>query len=188
LELRNALSVVSVAVHVVQAKLRTRLNELSSEEGFVASLHVHPPEPGGPLIGVAQIELVEQKGIREDSRYFNRKSRTTGQPGKRQVTLIECEQIEEHSKELGIAHLQAGVVRSNIETTGISLQELVGLQVQIGEAVLLIYEPRTPCQKMDLIHPGLRARMENARQGVLAQVMRSGMVRVGDGIRKLAEP
>jgi len=27
--------------------------------------------------------------------------------------------------------------------------------------------------------------MENARQGVLAQVVRSGMVRVGDRIRKL---
>jgi MOSC domain-containing protein YiiM len=151
----------------------------------VASLHVHPSEPGKSLVPVERIELVEEKGIREDSRYFNRKSRTTGQPSKRQVTLIEREQIEEHSNELGITHIEPGVVRSNVETTGIYLQELVGLEVEIGEARVLITEARTPCQKMDLIHPGLRARMENARQGVLAQVVRSGMVRVGDRIRKL---
>jgi MOSC domain-containing protein YiiM len=36
---------------------------------------------------------------------------------------------------------------------------------------------------MNALCPGLRERMENNRQGVLAQVVRSGTIRVGDPIR-----
>src|SRR5205823_1352984 len=116
------------------------------------------------------------------------KTRAAGKPSRRQVTLIEREQLEEHSRKLGISLIAAGLVRSNIETIGISFQGLGGSEVEIGEATLLIYEPRMPCQKMDQIHPGLRELMENGRQGVLAQVLRSGVVRVGDRIRKLQKP
>jgi MOSC domain-containing protein YiiM len=62
---------------------------------------------------------------------------------------------------------------------------LVGQEIQIGEAVLFIHEPRDPCEKMDAICKGLRERMLNARQGVIAEVRRSGTVRVGDEIRAL---
>ena len=44
------------------------------------------------------------------------------------------------------------------------------------------YAPRDPCAKMDAICQGLRARMMDQRQGVLAEVVRSGAVRVGDAI------
>jgi MOSC domain-containing protein YiiM len=53
-----------------------------------------------------------------------------------------------------------------------------------SEAILFLYEPRTPCPKMYAIHPGLQESMKNARQGVLGQVVRSGLIRVGDPIRK----
>jgi hypothetical protein len=170
---------------VLDPKQKTKLTHLSSNEGVVASLHVHPAISGGPLLNLECIELVQDQGIREDSRYFNRKSRSTGQPSKRQVTLIEREQIEEHLDQLGIPPIPAGTVRSNIETAGISLRELLGCQVQLGQAVLLAYEARTPCEKMDQIHPGLCEQMKHGRQGVLAQVLKSGIVRVGDAIRKL---
>ena len=38
---------------------------------------------------------------------------------------------------------------------------------------------------MERIQPGLQERMKNGKQGVLAQVVRSGKVRVGDEIRVL---
>jgi MOSC domain-containing protein YiiM len=41
---------------------------------------------------------------------------------------------------------------------------------------------------MDAICPGLRKLMEPDRQGVLAQVVRSGRIRTGDAIRVLRRP
>ena len=150
--------------------------------GRVASLHLHPTEPGVPLQTVAEIELVEAKGILGEPRYYGRVSHDTGQPSRRQVTLIEREQIAEHAAALEAGSIPPGAVRSNIETAGINLIALVGREVEIGEAVLLLYAPRDPCAKMDAVCPGLRELMKNQRQGVVAEIVRSGRVRVGDTI------
>lgn len=149
----------------------------------MASLHIHPPKAGLPLRAVDTIHFVEGRGIEEDKRYFGRTSRSTGKPSRRQVTLIEREVIGEHAAAFGLQAIPPGNVRSNVETTGIDLQALVGCEVQVGEAVVRCYEARTPCDKMDALIPGLRDAMEDGRQGVLAYVVRSGVVRVGDEIR-----
>jgi len=160
------------------------MNEMNSPAlpGRVASLHLHPNEPGAPLRTVQEIELVEAKGILGEPRYFGRASRDTGQPSRRQVTLIEREQIAEHAAALRLTSIPPGAVRSNIETLGINLIALVGREIEIGEALLLLYAQRDPCVKMDAVCLGLRELMKNKRQGVLAQVLRSGRVRVGDAI------
>jgi MOSC domain-containing protein YiiM len=154
----------------------------NNETGRVASLHLHPEKAGEPMRGVDEFELVEQKGIRGNPRKFGAISRSTGQPSKRQVSLIEREQIGEHAAALGLEVIAPGAVRSNIETHGIDLVTLVGRHIEIGEAVLFLYEPRTPCEKMDRICQGLRALMDNSKQGVLAQVIRGGTIRIGDTI------
>ncbi len=153
--------------------------------GRVASLHLHPEQPGTPLLNVGAIEVVEGKGIIADTRYFGRTGSSTGQPSRRQVTLIEREQIAEHAAALGLESIPPGVVRSNVETTGIDLIGLIGLEVQIGDAVLFLYAPRDPCAKMDAICRGLRERMMERRQGVLAEVRKSGRIKVEDTIRVL---
>src|ERR1035437_1794891 len=150
--------------------------------GHVASLHLHPVVSGAPLQSVESIEVFEGKGIAGDARYFGKLSRDTGQPTRRQVTLIEREQIAEHATALGLPAITPGAVRSNIETSGINLIALLGCKIEIGEAVLRLYAPRDPCAKMDAICQGLRARMMNQRQGVLAEVVRSGGVRFGNTI------
>ena len=150
--------------------------------GHVASLHLHPAESGQPLQSVETIEVVESRGVAGDARYFGKLSRDTGQPSRRQVTLIEREQIAEHATGLGLPAIAPGAVRSNIETAGINLIALLGREIEIGTAVLRLYAPRDPCAKMDAICQGLRARMMDQRQGVLAEVVRSGSVRVGDSI------
>ena len=150
--------------------------------GRVASLHLHPEEPGAMMQTAQQIEVIEAKGILNEPRYFGRKSRGSSEPSKRQITLMEREQIAEHAATLGLESIPAGAVRSNIETTGIHLVSLIGKEVQIGEAVLLLYGARDPCEKMDAICQGLRELMMNNRQGVLAQVIRSGKIQVEDRI------
>jgi MOSC domain-containing protein YiiM len=154
-----------------------------SNKGQVASLHLHPNSSGAALSSVNEVELVEAKGIEGDARYFGKLSGHNGKPARRQVTLIEREQIAEHAGALGLGEILPGVVRSNVETAGIDLVSLVGQEISIGEAVLFLYAPRDPCEKMDAICQGLRERMLENRQGVLAEVRRSGRVRVGDGIQ-----
>jgi MOSC domain-containing protein YiiM len=148
----------------------------------VVSLHLHPVIAGAPLHAVEAIELVEGKGILNEPRYFGKISRRTGGASRRQVSLIEREQISEHAAALGLQTIAPGAVRSNIETLGIKLVELVGKEIEIGEAVLFLYEPRDPCSKMDAICQGLRELMMNQRQGVMAEVKRGGRICVGDVI------
>jgi len=161
------------------------MNRASSSisNGRVASLHLHPREPGTPMQNVQEIEVIESKGLLGEPRYFEKASRETGRPSKRQVTLIEREEIAEHAATLGLQSIAAGAVRSNIETSGIDLISLIGKEVEIGEAILLLYAPRDPCAKMDAICQGLREQMMNNRQGVLAQIIRSGKIRVGDQVK-----
>jgi len=155
---------------------------MSEIKGRVVSLHLHPEKSGEPLRTVKRIEVVEQKGIRGNGRYFGRNSRRTGQPSKRQVTLMEREQIYAHATTLGLETIAPGAVRSNLETLGVNLIELIGREVRVGEATLLFYEARLPCEKMDRICQGLRGLMENNKQGVLAQVIHGGVIRLGDEI------
>ncbi len=151
--------------------------------GRVASLHLHPPTSGGPLQSVEMMELIEAKGIVGDHRYFGRLSRTTGKITRRQVSLIEREQIAEHAVSLGLETISPGAVRANIETFGINLIQLIGSEVEIGEAILKFYEPRDPCRQMDAVCQGLRERMMNSRQGVMAEIVKSGVVRIGDTVQ-----
>ena len=152
--------------------------------GRVASLHLHSPEPRTPLQSVESVEVIEAKGILGEPRYFARK-RKDGQPSKRQVTLVEREQLSVHAAALGLETIPPGAVRSNIETLGIDLISLIGRDIQIGEAILHLYAPRDPCEQMDAICQGLRELMLNQKQGVLAQVIQRGKIRVGDAILPL---
>jgi MOSC domain-containing protein YiiM len=151
--------------------------------GWVASLHLHPSEPGTPLQSVDAIEAIASKGIAGEPRYFGRTSQTTGKPHRRQLSLIAREQIAEHAAALGLETIPPGAVRANIETLGLHLGSLVGRSVAIGDAVLFLYEPRRPCEKMDAVCHGLRALMADGRQGVMAEIIQSGRIRVNDPIR-----
>jgi len=150
--------------------------------GTVASLHLHPSIGGEPLQSVNEMFAEAGKGIVGDARVYGRKDRT-GEPSRRQISLIAREQIAQHAAALGLAEIAPGAVRSNIETSGIDLMSLAGQQVNVGGAVLLFYEPRTPCWKMDLIAPCLQNMMALGRQGMMAQIIASGRIRVGDEIR-----
>lgn len=156
-------------------------SENPAKAGRVASLHLHPARGGGEMRAVQEIQAVQDKGIAGEPRYFGRASRSGG-PSRRQVSLIERETIAAHVDTLGLPGLDPGEVRSNIETEGIDLVALVGKEVAVGSAILYFSEPRDPCQKMDDLAPGLRAAMENGKQGVIAQVRQSGQIKVGDSI------
>lgn len=148
--------------------------------GFAVSLHLHPAIAGEPLLSVEEFTVVVGKGIKSngEGRMFDRNNL-------RQVSLIEREQLAKHAESLGHPGFAPGEARSNIETKGLDLIKLIGRNIRIGEAELRIYQSRTPCHKMDLLAPGLRERMMDGQQGIMAEVVQSGIIRAGDYIAPL---
>jgi len=148
--------------------------------GFAVSLHLHPAIAGEPLLSVEEFTVVVGKGIKSngEGRMFDRNNL-------RQVSLIEREQLAKHAESLGYPGFAPGEARSNIETKGLDLIKLIGRNIRIGEAELRIHQPRTPCHKMDLLAPGLRERMMDGQQGIMAEVVQSGIIRAGDYIAPL---
>ena len=145
--------------------------------GSVASLHLHPDVSGDLMINVDSLELIADVGIKR-----NGGNRNYGNNGRRQVSLIEREVLSEHAVDLAIPYFYPGQIRANIETKGINLVELIGSNIGIGKTKLQIIEARTPCDKMDKIFPGLRKKMEHEKQGVLAEVIESGIIQEGNKI------
>ena len=125
-----------------------------------------------PLRTVESARLVAGVGIEGD-----RHARSEGGRNTRQVLLMDEETLEA----LGLSH---GEVRENITTSGIELGSLhEGQRVSLGgQVVLEITERCAPCARMDEIRPGLQRELDG-RRGMLAMVVESGTVNVGDAIR-----
>ncbi len=91
----------------------------------------------------------------------------------RQVLLMDLETLEALS-------LWPGAVRENVTLQGFPLHQLrPGDRIRIGDALLEITKPCTPCARMDEIRPGLQEALRG-RRGVLARVLQSGWIRCGD--------
>lgn len=129
------------------------------------------PKKKEPLLPAPSLRLVEGLGIEGDRR---------ARPGSsRQVLLM----AEENCDAFGLA---PGEVRENIVTRGLDLQALPpGTRLGIGAALLEITKDCAPCEFMDTLRPGLQERIRG-RRGMLARVVRSGEIRVGDEILRSA--
>jgi MOSC domain-containing protein YiiM len=125
------------------------------------------PGHKAPMERAAVLNLVEGLGIEGDAHARPRSSR--------QVLLM----AEENCDAFGLA---PGDVRENVTLRGIDLQALpAGTRLDIGGAVLEITKDCEPCAFIDSLRPGLKDRMVR-RRGMLARVVRSGEIRVGDEI------
>ena len=143
-----------------------------------------------------RIRLVAGLGVEGDAHAgltMQHRSRWVKQrtvPNLRQLHLIHAELFDElAAKGFAIAPAQMG---ENVTTAGIDLLALsAGTRLRLGnEALIEITGLRNPCFKLDGIAPGLmQAVLEkgpgktlNRKAGVMAVVVASGVVRVGDAI------
>ena len=93
----------------------------------------------------------------------------------RQVLLMDMETLEEFG-------IPAGRARENITIRGIKLDALtLGQVLRVGEALLEVTKPCTPCHQMDEIRPGLKNELRG-RRGLLCRVIEGGAIRRGDRI------
>ena len=122
---------------------------------------------GEPMREFEEVFTVENKGFQD---CIHGRSGST-----RQVLVMDLETLEE----FGIA---PGRARENITTRGIALGTLpLGQRLRVGEALLEVTKPCTPCHQMDEIRQGLQESIRG-RRGLLCRVVESGRIRRGDRI------
>jgi MOSC domain-containing protein YiiM len=98
--------------------------------------------------------------------------------GKRNVLFVAAEDLEA----LGV---QPGTVKENFTVRGAEVMKWpLGQRLAIGDAEFEVSMVCDPCDLMETIRPGLQAEIDG-RRGMLARVLKSGQVAVGDPITLL---
>src|SRR5215831_13132788 len=99
-------------------------------------------------------------------------------PPRREVLLVS----REHLDAVGV---EPGAIRENVTVDGADVQTwAIGQRVRVGEALVEITMVCEPCHRMDELREGLRAELED-RRGMLARVVESGGIALGDEIELL---
>ena len=99
-------------------------------------------------------------------------------PPKREVLFVSKEHLDS-------VDVEPGAIRENITVEGADVQQWqIGQRVRTGEAEFEITMVCDPCHRMDELRNGLRARLDGKR-GMLARVVASGEVAVGDELELL---
>jgi MOSC domain-containing protein YiiM len=125
-----------------------------------------------PLEAAEAVTVVTGGGI-EGDRY-----------GNRDITLFEAEAIEGLEADTGIK-LEPRETRRNVMTRGISLNELLGHRIRVGEVEAVVTELCHPCAHLQkLTQPGVLRGLTN-RGGLNADVVIGGPIRVGDRLEDL---
>ncbi len=152
----------------------------------------------------ASITLLAGLGVEGDAhagvtvKHRSRVAADPTQPNLRQVHLIHAELIDTlRAQGFDVA---PGGMGENVTTRGVALLDLpVGARLGLGaEAVIEITGLRNPCAQLDRYRPGLMGAVLGRAAdgslvrlaGVMAIVLRGGVVRPGDGVsvRLPAEP
>jgi MOSC domain-containing protein YiiM len=99
-------------------------------------------------------------------------------PGKRSVLFVAAEDLD-------AVGVEPGEIRENFTVRGADVMAWpVGQQLSVGEAEFEVTMVCDPCHLMDEIRPGLQEELVG-RRGMLAQVVKTGEVRVGDPVTPL---
>jgi len=149
------------------------------------------------------ITLVAGLGVEGDVhsgatvRHRSRIARNPDAPNLRQVHLIHAELLAELTAG-GFRKVVPGALGENVTTSGLDLLALGrGTRLRIGpEAEIEITGLRNPCAQLDTFEPGLMAAVLGRtaegeiirKAGVMAIVLKGGIVRPGDRIAGLEAP
>lgn len=134
---------------------------------------------GEPMTSHESISLVPGLGIPGD-RYATRLGHWSDPRWRdQQLTLVEAELLDELA-------LPPDGLRRNIVVRGMELQDLIGLEFAIGDAVMRGKRICAPCRYIGELNarPGLLQALDG-RGGIRVSIVGPGTVRVGDPVRIL---
>ena len=135
----------------------------------ITGVWTSPARKSGRMDGHERRQAIEGQGL-EGCAHAN--------PPKREVLFAS----KEHLDSVGV---DPGAIRENLTVEGDDVQQwAIGQRVRAGGAVFEITMVCDPCQRMDDLRQGLRAELDGKR-GMLARVVESGEVAVGDEIELL---
>ena len=136
-------------------------------------------ESGKKMEEINSIKVIANKGIVND-RYFKENNDKNIQ-----ITLIESENVDYYNKISG-NNLIPTDFRRNVITKGISLNELVGKEILLGEVKLKVHDLCEPCRYLQelLGEKNLVKKLLN-RGGLRCELLTNGNININDLIRIL---
>jgi MOSC domain-containing protein YiiM len=151
--------------------------------GHVEHIHIAPAE-GAPLKSLSEVEAVSGVGLTGDR--YAQADHDAEYDGGQDLTLVEAEALERLAAEDGI-QLEPGATRRNLTTRGIALNDLVGKTFWVGGVLAKGIELCEPCNHLQQTIGKPILRPLTHRAGLRAQLLTSGVIRVGDELRPAAE-
>jgi MOSC domain-containing protein YiiM len=143
-------------------------------EGRVGAIFISPIK-GGQMQHVEEVRAITGAGLEGDRYFAGTGSFNKGEPGKRQVTLINGAFFDGSSFEYSES-------RRNIITFEVELMWLIGREFQIGTARMRGVKYCDPCLRPGNL-AGKKASFRDEffdRGGLIASVVADGVIRTGD--------
>ena len=129
---------------------------------------------------VERVRVLPGRGLDGD-RYEKGIGTFSNHKGQRDVSLIESEAIEAFERESGTS-LSAAESRRNILTRGVRLNDLVGIEFQVGNIRMRGLRLCEPCTHLVRLTNPATLRGLVHRGGLYAAILNEGEVAVGDSI------
>jgi MOSC domain-containing protein YiiM len=143
--------------------------------------HGKPPD-NFPLLEVSRIECIAGHGIRGD-RFYDYRDNYKGQ-----ITFFSSEIFQHLERHFGLSGKSPGLLRRNVITSGIDLNDLIGEEFFIQGVRLRGTGHCRPCYWLDqAFAPGTEEFLEG-NGGLRAVILTDGTIAVGEARLLLAEP
>ena len=135
---------------------------------------------GKPMDAHEEVRAVAGVGL-EGDRYATRSGEFSDREGGgREVTLIAREAIAA-ANEADVT-IREDETRRNLVTEGVDLDALIGKQFAVGDVVLLGVRDCPPCAYLEQLTGQAVRRGLRGQGGLRADIVRDGVIRVGDPI------
>lgn len=132
-----------------------------------------------PLAALDGVEITREGGVAGD--HYSGRPAPDGRGGKRQVTLIQVEDLAAIASYLGRA-VTPFDLRRNLVVEGVNLRALKDRRFQVGAVTLEATGDCHPCSQMETILGPGGYNAVRGHGGITARVVEGGLVRVGDGV------
>ena len=135
------------------------------------------PVAGGETIAIDAVTTIAGRGI-EGDRYCALDTEPS-----RQITLIECEVIDQFNQETA-SEFSYEMFRRNLVTEGVQLNNLVGETFYVGEVWFRGHELCEPCRYLqDRLKVTDLVKRLTHKGGLCCEVLTGGTIRSGDKLR-----